>query len=144
MSGTTDVAGDTAERAKRFAEALQALDADVDAIEPMVELFSERAELTNAATALTGDSFGGRGGARTFWEEYRAQFEEATTEFHHVTAGEDGSAGLFWNTRGKTADGESLDYAGATLLVFDEEGLVERFHGYYDTRQLVVSDLAGS
>ena len=136
------MADDTMARAKRFAEALHALDDDAGALEGMVELFSEQAALTNAATELTGDSFDGRDGARTFWTEYRAQFEEAETEFHHVTAGEDGSAGLFWSTRGKAASGESLDYAGATLLVFDGDGQVERFHGYYDTRQLVVSNLA--
>ena len=134
----------TTERAKRFTDALHALDDDAGALDQMVELFSEQAKLTNAAMALTGDSFSGQDGARTFWEEYRAQFEEATTEFHHLTAGEDGSAGLFWTTCGKAASGEPLDYAGATLLVFDGDGQVERFHGYYDTRQLVVSDLADS
>ena len=132
---------ETMERAQRFADALHALDRDADELDVMAELFAEEAELSNAATALTGKPFRGRDGARTFWQEYRAQFAEAETEFHHLTAG-DGSAGLFWSTRGKAASGESLDYQGATLLVFDDAGAIERFHGYYDTRQLVVSDLA--
>lgn len=133
---------ETIERARRFTDALHALDRDADALDGMLELFAEEAELSNAATELIGEGgFRGRDGARTFWSEYREQFAEAETEFRHVTAGEN-SAGLFWSTRGKAASGESLNYVGATLLVFDDAGLVERFHGYYDTRQLVVSELA--
>ena len=133
----------TAGAAERFTEALHAVDRDDDgALERMAELFSETATLTNAATETTGHRFEGRDGARDFWREYRTQFARAETEFHDVTTAER-AAGLFWRTRGEARGGDALDYAGATLLVFDADGLVERFHGYYDTRRLVV-DASGA
>ena len=135
---------DTTALAERFTEALHALDADAGALDEMVALFAENATLENAALDLNGETREGTDGARAFWGAYRDQFETAETEFHRVTVGDgdDGggrSAGLFWTTRGKAPGGESLDYHGATLLVFDGEGKVERFRGYYDTRQLSVT-----
>ena len=135
---------DTTSLAKRFTDALHALDADAGALDDMVALFAEGATLENAAPDPEGETREGTDGARAFWDAYRKQFAKAETEFHRVTVGdEDGadgrSAGLFWTTRGESPDGESLDYHGATLLVFDGEGKVNRFRGYYDTRQLVVS-----
>ena len=134
---------DTLERAKRFTEALHAVDEGGDgAIDAMVELFADGASLENAALDLSGETREGKDGAKAFWTEYASQFDTAKTEFHHVTA--DGSAGgLFWTTNGKSPAGESLDYHGATLLEFDDAGLVERFRGYYDTRQLTMEKPPG-
>ena len=133
----------TLDLAKRFAEALHAVDAGEDgAIDAMVELFADGASLENAALDLSGDTMTGKGDAKAFWSEYAGQFETAKTEFHHVTA--DGSAGgLFWTTNGTSSSGESLDYHGATLLEFDDAGLVKRFRGYYDTRQLTMEKPPG-
>ena len=129
---------DTLKLAKGFTDALHAVDADGDgALDDMVALFADDAAIENAALDLSGETRSGKDGAREFWSEYAQQFESASTEFHHVTA--DGSAGgLFWTTSGASPSGESLSYHGATLLEFDDAGLVKRFRGYYDTRQLTM------
>ena len=136
---------DTMALAKRFTDALHALDADAGKLDAMVELFADDATLENAALDLSGETREGTEGARAFWDTYRSQFETAETTFHHVTAGDEGesggpAAGLFWTTAGKAPNGESLDYHGATLLAFDGDGKVSRFRGYYDTRQLVIHE----
>ena len=123
---------------KRFADALHAVDESEEAIDAMVELFAEGAEIRNAALDLEEQTLEGREGARSFWTTYREQLTDVSTTFRHTTSGE-GSGGLFWITSGKGADGEPVEYHGATLLVFDDGGLIEGFRGYYDTRQLVLS-----
>ncbi len=133
----------TLKLAKGFADALHAVDADDEgALDAMVALFADDAAIENAALDLSGDTLSGKDGARTFWSEYAQQFETAKTEFHHVTA-DGGAGGLFWTTSGESPSGESLSYHGATLLVFDDAGLVKRFRGYYDTRQLTMRKPAG-
>ena len=129
---------DTMALTRRFAETLQALERSEDALDDMVELFAERATIANSALDLEDKRHEGRDGARAFWTTYREQLADIETEFHDTTAGE-GSGGLFWTTKGKGADGEPIEYRGATLLAFDADGSIERFRGYYDTRQLVLS-----
>ena len=46
------------------------------------------------------------------------------------------AAGLFWTTTGSGADGQEIEYHGATLLQFNAAGLITSLHGYYDTREL--------
>jgi len=126
----------TMELGQRFAEALHAVDANEEgAIERMVELFSAEATLTNAAMKLSGEERQGHDGVRQFWEEYQRTLTDVRTEFFDVTSSER-SAGLFWTTRGTDATGQPVEYDGVSLLVFDDDGLVERFRGYYDTREL--------
>jgi hypothetical protein len=126
----------TMELGRRFTEALHAVDAgEQGAVERMLELYSPEARLTNAALKLVGEERRGHDGVRQFWEEYQHTFREARTEFFDVTASER-SAGLFWTTRGVDATGQQFEYDGVSLLVFDEAGLIERFRGYYDTREL--------
>jgi ketosteroid isomerase-like protein len=72
---------------------------------------------------------------RGFWEAYQNTFREARTEFFELTSGER-AGGLFWTTRGVDPRGEPIEYDGATLLVFDDEGKITLFRGYYDTREL--------
>ena len=129
---------DTMELTRRFADALHAVDESEDAIDDMVALFAENAEIRNAALDLEGEKHEGREGARDFWKTYRQQLSDVSTTFHQTTAGE-GSGGLFWVTSGKGADGDAIEYHGATSLAFDDDGLIAHFRGYYDTRQLVMS-----
>ncbi len=122
--------------APRFIDALHRLEDGTAAdVEPLVELFSAEARLLNSALEQTGREVRGRDGARTFWTDFRSLFEGVRSEFHQVTVNE-APAGLFWTTRGTYADGAPLEYDGASLLVFDAEGSIHEFRGYYDTREL--------
>lgn len=75
--------------------------------------------------------------------EYRATFGTARSEFHQVLTNQH-AAGLFWTTRGVDKDGKPIEYDGASLLVFDRDGLIARFQGYYDTRQLTRTAKTGT
>lgn len=126
----------THELAQRFVAALQALEREGEAaLEPMVRQFSAMSRLTNAALKRSGTERTGESGAREFWSDYRRSFRDVRTEFYEVTCGER-SAGLFWTTRGSSATGAPLEYDGATLLVFEDDGQITQFRGYYDTREL--------
>lgn len=95
-------------------------------------LFSEDAVLANAATELSGKKIEGRDAIHRFWVEYKSTLGKVRSEFHHVTTSQN-SAGLFWTT---ASDDGSTHYHGATLLQFDETGMIAFFRGYYDTREL--------
>lgn len=124
------------ELAQTFIDALHALEhgseSDVDGI---VALYADDARLTNAALRLAGEERHGTDGARQFWSEYRRTFGEAFSEFFKVTAGDD-AAGLFWTTNGTGNDGQAMEYDGSSLLVFNDDGKITLFRGYYDTREL--------
>lgn len=124
------------ESAQKFIDALHTLeqgsDADVDGI---VALFADDAQLTNAALRLAGEERRGSDGARQFWGEYRRTLGQARSEFFKVTAGDD-AAGLFWTTKGTGNNGQPMEYDGSTLLVYDDDGKITLFRGYYDTREL--------
>jgi ketosteroid isomerase-like protein len=121
--------------AQRFIEALHRLEGEAQDIEGMVTLFSEDARLTNAALALAGAERTGHDGVRQFWSEYRSTFSKARSDFHQVTINEQ-AAGLFWTTQGADDSGQPIVYDGASLLIFDQDGFIAQFRGYYDTRQL--------
>lgn len=126
----------THERAQRFIDALHDLEQNgEEKVDGIVALFSDDAKLTNAALARTDDGYEGRDGVRTFWAEYRKQFGDVRSHFSHVTSSDD-AAGLFWRTEGTYADGAPLAYDGVSLLVFDADGKISSFRGYYDTREL--------
>lgn len=133
----------TEETARRFIEALQALERDGEPrVEAMVALFGEGATLTNAALKQAGAVRQGRDGARAFWSEYARTFLGARTTFAQVTHS-DRAIGLFWSTSGPETDSRggkvaALDYDGATLIELDEAGAIAHFHGYYDTRELTL------
>jgi hypothetical protein len=125
------------EQARRFIDALHALEGDgADGLDQICALFSDNAVLTNAALRLADKEYHGRSGVREFWQSYRATFADIRSEFSHVTAG-DRAAGLFWTSAGQDASGQPVSYDGVSLLEFDQSGLIARFRGYYDTRQLV-------
>jgi ketosteroid isomerase-like protein len=124
------------EQARRFIAALRALeDGGEGALDQICALFSDDAVLTNAALRLADKEYHGRGGVREFWQAYRGTFREIRSEFSHVTAG-DRAAGLFWRSAGQDAGGQPVNYDGVSLLEFDHSGLIARFRGYFDTRQL--------
>lgn len=132
---------DTRQQADAFISALHDLETstgDSDAaLDAIVALYADDATLTNSALKLTGEERQGKDAIRTFWSEYKKTFGKAYSDFHQITTNDD-AAGLFWVTRATNADGQedAVAYDGTTLLVFDGEGKISHFQGYYDTRQL--------
>lgn len=126
----------TYELGAAFVEALHAVERhDEGALERMMAYFSPQARLTNATLKQAHEDRSGPEGVRAFWESYQQMFREAHTEFLELTSSER-AAGLFWTTRGVDARGERIDYDGVTLLIFDADGKITHFRGYYDTREL--------
>ena len=123
--------------AQNFIDALHALEkGDGTENERLAQLFSPDAKLANSALESAGRTINGRDGIASFWAEYKSALGDCFSNFHHVTTDEN-SAGLFWTTDGRN-NGEAISYHGATLLQFDENGLINFFRGYYDTRELTV------
>ncbi len=106
-----------------------------DSADALIALFSTDARLTNSALKLSNVERQGIAGVREFWIKYRASFGELRSEFFQVTTN-DCAAGLFWTSKGTDSNGQPVEYDGVSLLVFDEEGKIALFRGYYDTRQL--------
>lgn len=127
---------DTQQLAQQFIDALHALeDGSESDTAAIVALFSDDARLLNAALKLAGKQRSGRDGAEQFWREYRSTFERARSEFAQITTNEQ-AAGLFWTTKGSDNTGQPIEYDGVSLLVFDQDGKIVQFRGYYDTREL--------
>ena len=95
-------------------------------------LFAEDAVLVNAATELSKKKIEGREAIKSFWVQYKSTLGKAHSQFHHVTTNQN-SAGLFWTT---ARDDRYTRYHGATILQFDENGMITFFRGYYDTREI--------
>ena len=111
----------TGELAQRFVVALDALERHGEpALYEMVQLFSPMARLTSgrSSSELTGAR-----GARRYWNKYRVTFASAHTEVYEVTTN-DRCAALFWTTHTTDRDGQAADYDGATLLAFEDDGLI--------------------
>lgn len=126
----------THELAQQFIDALHTLEAgDESDVEPIVALFSADAELSNSALRVTNTTLNGQDGATEFWRSYRRTFGEVRSEFAAVTTSDD-AAGLFWTTTGTNPQGASIEYDGATLLMFNAAGQITRFSGYYDSHEL--------
>ena len=118
--------------AHRFASALQELDSSGDA-SALTSLFADEAELLRPEVSKRGSSNDDPAG---YWEAYRAQFSEVSTEFSRIREAE-GAAWLEWTSRGTLSTGRDIDYAGVSLLELDEEGRVTRFATYYDTAAFI-------
>jgi hypothetical protein len=114
--------------ADRFIEALHAVEQNDGDAE------NEINALTNAALRLTNEEKQGRDAIHSFWRDYKKSLGKARSEFSQVTVNGE-AAGLFWRTEATNANGNA-SYDGATLLVFNAEGKIRHFSGYYDTRQL--------
>jgi hypothetical protein len=115
----------TGELAQRFVVALDSLERHGDvALQEMIQLFSPMARITSSRSAseLTGER-----GARRYWNKYRSTFASAHTEVYEVTTN-DRCAALFWRTHTTNGDGHPVDYDGATLLAFEDDGLIIELH----------------
>jgi hypothetical protein len=125
---------DTA-RAEMFGKALQQMEQSGDATE-LVAQFGDGAELKRPQLA---HSQGPTTHPDKFWSAYRDQFSEISTDFSHIAeAGE--LAVLEWTSKATLAAGRSIEYAGVSLLTFDDNDRVSKFSTYYDTAAFVVPE----
>lgn len=125
----------TRQLADRFIERLLRFEEQgAEALEDLVALFADDADIVNPALYHAGRSRVGPDELRRFWLTYRDTLGEAHSEFERVTTSED-AAGLFWTTRASGHEGVSsnaIAYDGATALVFDEEGRIRHFRAYFN------------
>ena len=124
------MSADTPAVAVRFMADMQAFERGAD-VGPLAELFADDAELSNLSHAEAG-----RGGARRFWEAYRAAFGTVRSEFTAVTVG-DGRAALEWVSAGTFPSGEPIRYRGVSILEVEGDR-VHRFRAYCDSAAFVV------
>lgn len=111
-------------RTQAFADALNQLEQGDS--QSLVAQFATEAELVRPESDRSSPS-----DAETFWEQYRSQFSDISTEFHRIV--EEGDQGILeWRSRGTLQTGKAVDYAGVSLLTFAEDK-VSRFATYYDT-----------
>ena len=122
--------------ADRFIQALQGCEHGTppEAIEPMVELFSDEAKCGNLLIPVP---YSGREGARTFWKDYRSSFREIKSHFTKIHLSSDGLITLEWTSEGIARSGRPFTYRGITLLEFNANGKIQRFQAYYDTAALI-------
>jgi ketosteroid isomerase-like protein len=122
------------DRAQSFADAVVRLESDGD-LDAFVDLFADDAELVRPET---GQQLSGRDGAREYWQQYLAQFQEIRSEFSRVTAG--GPLGVLeWQSTGRLAGGAEISYRGVSLVDFAEDGRVSRFGTYFDTAKFATA-----
>ena len=121
------------DRAQRFADALQRFEKDGDLDAFVDGVFRDDVELHRPEQQQV---LSGRDGARTFWQQYRAQFQEVGSEFSRVAEGGDLGV-LEWRSEGVRSSGEPISYTGVSLLDLDEQGRVRRFATYFDTAAFV-------
>jgi len=125
-------------KAKEFTDALHALEkGSTDDVGQLVGLFASDAALANSALDNKGQEMSGNDQILQFWTQYKETLGDVYSKFHHITVSED-SAGLFWTTEGTNPAGDKVHYHGSTLLVFNTEGTIQFFRGYYDTRELTM------
>ena len=129
------------QKAEQFIKALHAWETapaeDATPLETLVSFYANDAHLTNSALKLVSDERVGTEQIRSFWSDYKKTLGKAYSKFHQVTVNGE-AAGLFWTTDGTDNSGAQggAHYDGTTLLVFNSEGKIRFFQGYYDTRQL--------
>jgi len=113
--------------AERFMQVLQETE-QTGQLQPLVELFSDDAELINLART---EPLKGRNGAHQFWSDYLSVFEHIRSNFTHVAEG-DSTAVLEWISQGALSNGEPLSYRGISVLEISNDQ-VQRFRTYYDS-----------
>lgn len=119
-----------AERTQAFIDALNTLERDRD-VEPIARLFAAESEIGNIVSPRR---FSGVDGAREFWRAYRATFGDMQSEFRNVIE-DDRRAALEWKTTGTSIQGDSITYAGVSILEF-ADGQISRFWAYFDPGDL--------
>jgi ketosteroid isomerase-like protein len=115
-------------RARTFADALQAFEADADTA-TLIPLFADD------ATVLRLDARGERTDVERFWREYRDQFSEIATTFTHAVAGDDAGV-LEWHSEARLINGRSVEYRGVTVLEFDGDAITG-LRTYYDSAAFI-------
>jgi ketosteroid isomerase-like protein len=115
------------ERAQRFVDALARLEESGD-VEPLLELFSDDAQVSNVASRRT---FHGRDGARDFWREYKGMLK--STFRNMIEAGD--RVALEWESSGTAHNGAAVDYEGVSIIEWDGDR-ISRFYAYFDPRVL--------
>lgn len=113
--------------AERFMRTLQQIE-ETKEVEPLVELFSETADLINLAMH---HPLQGREHIRQFWQNYLSVFGQIHSRFTHVNQG-DGTITLEWISEGTSASSEPLSYRGVSILEVQDD-LVQHFRTYYDS-----------
>ncbi|MFA9477001.1 nuclear transport factor 2 family protein [Phycisphaerales bacterium AB-hyl4] len=126
------------ELTQRFIDALHSVEQQQD-METMTSLFSEDAELINAARNFKPQ---GQEGARQFWQQYRSAFDTIYSEFTSVKEG-DGFAVLEWHGSGTRQNGQPLEYDGVSVIEHDG-GHIRRFATYYDSSVFVGASEQGA
>jgi len=114
---------------ENFIEALQALERNRD-VEKIAALFADDAEVNNVVTIDNSNGLS----PREFWQKYRDNFGEVSSEFSNKIAGEN-SAALEWTTTGTGADGGEVNYEGVSILETDGERIT-RFFAYFNPGKL--------
>jgi len=114
---------------ENFIEALQALERNRD-VEKIAALFADDAEVNNVVTIDNSNDLS----PREFWQKYRDNFGEVSSEFSNKIAGEN-SAALEWTTTGTGADGGEVNYEGVSILETDGERIT-RFFAYFNPGKL--------
>lgn len=113
--------------AKKFIDALWKLEEDRD-LETIVGLFSEDSEVGNVVTEDKNI------GAREFWKNYRASFDQVKSTFRNEIINDD-TAALEWTTSGTNTDGHDFEYEGVSIMEIDGNRIT-RFHAYFDANKL--------
>jgi len=125
-------------KAREFIDALHTLEkGSPDDANQIAGLYAQDAALANSALDNKGKEAQGQDEILRFWTQYKQTLGDIYSNFHHITVSDD-SAGLFWTTEGTNPAGDTVHYHGSTLLVFNAEGSIQFFRGYYDTRELTV------
>lgn len=125
-------------KAKEFTDALHILEkGSVDDVGQLVALYADDATLANSALDNKNKEMSGKDEILQFWTQYKETLGDVYSNFHHITVSDE-AAGLFWTTDGTNPAGDKVNYHGSTLLVFNTEGKVQFFRGYYDTSELTV------
>jgi hypothetical protein len=117
------------EIAEKFIEALRELEENRD-VEKIAALFAETAEVNNVVTIDNSHDLS----PREFWQKYRDNFGEVSSEFSNKIYGET-SAALEWTTTGTGVGGEEVEYEGVSILEFEGDKIT-RFFAYFNPGKL--------
>lgn len=113
-----------------FIDALHRLESDGD-IDAIAGLFAEESTCGNITAT---EEHAGPDGARTFWSQDRALFDEVHSEFREVVVDDDHAA-LEWRRTGTGRSGDAVDYDGVSVLSF-ADGRITRFKAYFDPKRV--------
>ncbi|WP_292988666.1 nuclear transport factor 2 family protein [Mycobacterium sp.] len=97
-------------------------------VDALVELFADDATLDKVGMPRGEE---GKDGARAFWEQYRAVFDDIEASFRHRVDGDD-IAFLEWTSKGTLRDGTAFSYDGVSVLESNGD-TINAFRTYYDT-----------